>query len=87
MVCTCYSQSPDLSLSPKILNICLRPSQDSAFYFEISKSHREINYSNIFLKRQGRRICGAAVLDNSRSGQHTGASHQAAIRGSLCGPA
>ena len=51
MVCTCYSQSPDLSLSPKILNICFRLSQDSAFYFEISKSHREINYSNIFLKR------------------------------------
>lgn len=35
---------------PKILNICLRPSQDSYIY-QISKSHREINYSNIFFKR------------------------------------
>lgn len=45
-----------------------------------------ITIKNIFLKRQGRRICRVAVLENSRSGQYTGASHQAAVRGSLCGP-
>ena len=58
---------------------------------ELSPLKGQISWINIiikkiFLKRQGRRICRAAVLENSRSGQHTRASHQGAVYGFLCGP-